>query len=94
MKRTIVFLGIAGLALAGCQPVDPKTECLRYDTEIRTVRNRNGTPPGGLMFFEELAWYRENTTQDQLDDFAKIDQKYGRKLNTTDARYFCGQLNN
>ena len=91
MKRTIVFLGIAGLALAGCQPVDPKIVCLRYDADITRVRERNGTAPIGLNLSEEVNWYRARTTQDQWDEYDEIGREYSKKLNTRDPSDFCGK---
>ena len=91
MKLTIVSLGIAGLVLVGCQPVDPKVVCLRYDTEIKKVRERNGTAPIGLDLSEEVNWYRARTTQDQWDDYDEIGREYRKKLNTRDPSDFCGK---
>ena len=91
-RLLVALLGIAGLALAGCQPVDPKIVCLRYDADIKRVRERNGTAPIGLDLSEEVNWYRARTTQDQWDDYDEIGREYREKLNTIDPSDFCGKL--
>ena len=94
MKRAVLVLGIAGLALAGCQPVDPIAECARYDTEIARVRASGPWMDPSMDIFEQSKWLKENTTPEQSAQYDEIDRKFGKRLDTSDPLYFCMQLRN